>query len=202
MSSVTYTGRFRDTIDDYVANHGGIVRFRVSSLQNEHVAFGEFVKDNDLTLYCEGSPVSSVSDMFVLLRDCGYGTADSDGANTEGGNAANCVVGNFSMYPHIHLDTGDTLADVVYRTSKATQKTKSAKVTKPKEPRMLKADKRIMRPENATKGGNVWNPEYIKTKEIDVNRCYELWGGKTEFYTAMKTMTVYEFEATYGLRAK
>lgn len=197
-----YAGHHRSKIESIVEKNGGKLHFDVTFLQGEKIASGFFFLDNDvLRLSAEGSVFSSLTEMYITLHECGYGVNNSSGCK-EGtaGNAANCISGNLSLFGNIVTELKMTLLELVG--GEKVTKTKSAKVTKPKEPRMLKADKRIMRPENAAKGGSVWNPEYIKTKEIDVNRCYELWGGKTEFYTAMKTMTLNEFEAIYGLRAK
>ena len=198
-----YTGNYRSKISDIVKQNGGELHFDVTFLQRDTIAHGYFFLDNgQLRLSAEGSLFHNITDMYITLHECGYGVNNSTGAGETGGNAANCVSGNFNMFDNIITEFKASLLELVIGDNNPRTKVKTARISKPKEPRMLKADKRIMRPENATKGGNVWNPEYIKTKEIDVNRCYELWGGKTEFYTAMKTMTVYEFEATYGLRPK
>lgn len=197
-----YTGHHRTKIESVVEQNGGELHFDVTFLQRDKIASGYFFLENgQLRLSCEGSLFSSLTDMYVTLRECGYGVNDSNGANTNGGNAANCISGNLSMFGNIITELRLSLAELIGNDS-LSPKVKTQRIVKLKESKMLKADKRIMRPEGAKKGDNVWNPEYIKNKSIDENRCYELWGGKVVFYTALKTMTVCEFETTYGIRAK
>lgn len=199
MSNVVYTGQNRSKIAAYVENAGGKVGFEVVNIRGEVVASGAFTNEAGLSLYCEGSPVSSVTDLFILLHECGYSFADSDGANTEGGNAANCVVGNFGMYPSIHLETGITLADVVNPSSQrkmVVRETSSKSAPSERKPKISKADQRIMRPAN---GKAVWNDAYIKAKGIDYT-AFLAKHGKEQVYADLGSMTVIEFETKYDLR--
>jgi len=197
-----YTGQYRSKIESIVEKNGGKLHFDVTFLRRDKIASGYFFLENgNLRLSAEGSLFPSLTEMYITLHECGYGVNDSDGANTSGGNAANCVSGNFSMRGNIVTELKSTLSELL-GIDEPTERVKAPKAPKIKEPRMLKADKRVMRPEGAMKGENVWCPEYVKNNQIDESRCYELWGGKNDFYTAMKTMTVFEFETTYGLRTK
>ena len=197
-----YTGHHRSKIESVVEKNGGELHFDVTFLQNEKIASGYFFLENGrLRLSAEGSLFASLTEMYLTLHECGYGVNNSTGADGTG-NAANCISGNYNIYDNIVTEFKSSLLELVGGEKEPREKSKTVKVLKTKELRMLKSDLRIMRPENPIKGGTVWNQEYIKSKGIDESRCYELWGGKNDFYTAMKTMTVFEFETTYGLRTK
>jgi len=198
-----YTGHHRSKIESIVDKNGGSLYFDVTFLQRDKIVSGYFFKeDGNLRLSCEGSIFPSLTQMYITLHECGYGINDSNGCK-EGtaGNAANCISGNLNLFDNIITELHLSLSELIGN-DLSLYKVKTPTINKSKETKMLKADKRIMRPEGAKKGDNIWNPEYIKTKQINESRCYELWGGKTAFYTAMKTMTVFEFETIYGIRTK
>ena len=194
----TYTGHYCSKIEKIVKDNGGELHFDVTFLQQTKITSGYFYLDGEeLRLSTEGSLFSSLSEMYITLNECGYVVNDSTGANTNGGNAANCVSGNFQMSDNIVTELKKTLFELVGGT--ATSKVKIARA--PKEPKLSKADQRLMKPVDFGPE-NVWNSRYVARHQIKEGRCIELWGSKNEFYTALKTMTVYEFETTYGIRAK
>lgn len=197
----TYTGNYRTKIENIVKSNGGELHFDVTFLQQTKIASGYFYLDGgELRLSAEGSLFPSVTDMYITLHECGYGVNDSTGAGDTGGNAANCVSGNFSMYDNIVTELKKTLFELVGGDTGSTR-VKAIRATKTKEPKLSKADQRLMKPVDFGHE-NVWNAGYVARHQIKEGRCIELWGGKNEFYTALKTMTVYEFETTYGIRAK
>lgn len=196
-----YTGHHRTKIESIVEQNGGELHFDVTFLQRDKIASGYFFLENDqLRLSCEGSLFHNVTQMYTTLDECGFGIHNYDRLLGTGNVAVN-ISGVYNMFDNIITELRLSLAELISNDS-LSSKTKSPRIGKSKDLKMLKADKRIMRPEGAKKGDNVWNPEYIKTKQIDESRCYELWGGKVAFYTALKTITVYEFETTYGIRTK
>lgn len=195
----TYNGKYRSKIENIVKANGSELHFDVTFLQQTKIASGYFYLDGgELRLSAEGSLFTSVTDMYITLHECGYGINDSNGALGTG-NAANCVSGNYRIYDNIVTELKKTLFELVGGTD--TSKVKNVRAPKTKEPKLSKADQRLMKPVDFGPE-NVWNAGYVARHQIKEGRCIELWGGNNEFYTALKTMTVYEFETTYGIRAK
>jgi hypothetical protein len=90
------------------------------------------------------------------------------------------------------------MSEFVYGMLKTTKDPKTAKspFRSERQPKVSKADQRIMRPEN---GKAVWSPEYLKAKGIN-HAEFLAKHGKDQVYNDLKVMTVIEFETKYSLR--
>lgn len=194
--NTVYAGHHTSIFTDFVQDAGGSLEFEIRRTDGSVVTQAEFVIENqNLVLKWEGTYHEGLVALIRYLDELGLNRTDPTGSN-EDGNAANGVIGNRAVYAHcFYLDI--SFAEWVGKNAISQPKLITNKSPKsPQQPKVSKADQRIMRPET---GPAVWNLNYLKAKGIDHNEfCAK--HDKKQVYADLGMMTVIEFETKYNLR--
>jgi hypothetical protein len=214
LEQATYTGGYRKQLTQLLLNHGGIIELDITHIEGTVIDKVIVMLDEGvIKIVYDDILFPCFSKLITHLNNIGVGDNGMTNCNTEGGNSSDNVLGSWDIFGSLAFQGTPLIVELGVKTedelfvnrfgpgSNSSSRVKcsvrqSTSPKSPKQPKISKADQRIMRPEN---GKAVWNNAYLKAKGIDHNAFIEKYG-KEQVYADLKVMTVIEFETKYGLR--